>query len=68
MMNQGDLIHIPQGVQLWSDTGTGMRHRTTERPTIGIYLGSVNHVYEVYANGHEWKLKSRDVYPMEKAC
>ena len=67
-MNQGDLIHIPQGVQLWSDTGRGMRHRTTERPTIGIYLGGVNHVYEVYANGHEWKLKSRDVYPMEKAC
>jgi hypothetical protein len=26
------------------------------------------HIYQVYANGHEWKLKRRDVYPMEAAC
>ena len=64
-MNQGDLIHIPQGVELWSDTGRGMRHSTTKRPTVGVYLGCTNAVYQVYANGAEWNLKRRDVYPME---
>ena len=64
-MNQGDLIHIPQGVQLWSDAGRGMRHRTTDRPIVGVYLGGTNTVYQVYANGAEWNLKRRDVYPME---
>mgnify|MGYP001368663350 FL=1 len=64
-MNQGDLIHIPQGVQLWSDAGRGMRHRTTDRPIVGVYLGGTNTVYQVYANGAEWNLKRRDVYPLE---
>ena len=68
-MNQGDLVHIPQGVELWCETDKGMRHRTTKRPTVGVYLGGIsNHVYQVYANGHEWKLKRRDVYPMEATC
>ena len=68
MMNQGDLVHIPQGVELWCETERGMRLRMTERPIVGVYLGGVNHVWQVYANGHEWKLKRRDVYPMEAAC
>ncbi len=65
MMQQGDLIHIPQGVELWCETERGMRLRMTERPTVGVYLSGTNRVYQVYANGHEWKLKRRDVYPME---
>ena len=69
MINQGDLVHIPQGVELWCETDKGMRLRRTERPTVGVYLGGVSHhVYQVYANGHEWKLKRRDVYPMGAAC
>jgi hypothetical protein len=64
MMNQGDLVHITQGVELWCDTERGMRIRRTERPTVGVYLSGTNAVYQVYANGHEWKLKRRDVYPM----
>jgi cupin superfamily acireductone dioxygenase involved in methionine salvage len=69
MMNQGDLVHIPQGVELWCETDKGMRLRTTERPTVGVYLNSMSpNIYQVYANGHEWKLKRRDVYPMEAAC
>ena len=64
MMNQGDLVHIPQGVELWCDTERGMIIRRTERPTVGVYLSGTNAVYQVYANGHEWKLKRRDVYPM----
>jgi hypothetical protein len=46
-----------------------MRLRMTERPTVGVYLNSMSpNVYQVYANGHEWKLKRRDVYPMEASC
>jgi len=68
MMNQGDLVHIPQGVELWCDTEKGMRLRMTERPTVGVYLSGTNRVYQVYANGHEWSLKRRDVYPMGGTC
>ena len=65
-MQQGDLVHIPQGVELWCETDRGMRLRRTERPTVGVYLNSmIPNIYQVYANGHEWNLKRRDVYPME---
>ena len=68
-MQQGDLVHIPQGVELLCETERGMRLRMTERPTVGVYLSTMSHhVWQVYANGHEWKLKRRDVYPMESAC
>ncbi len=68
-MNQGDLVHIPQGVELWCETDKGMRLRRTERPTVGVYLNSMSpNIYQVYANGHEWKLKKRDAYPMGFPC
>ena len=68
-MQEGDLVHIPQGVELWCETERGMRLRMTERPTVGVYLSAQGrHVYQVYANGHEWRLKRRDVYPMESRC
>ena len=67
MMQQGDLLHIPQGVELWCETERGMRLRMTERPTVGVYLSGTNRIYQVYANGNEWNLKRRDVYPMESS-
>ena len=68
-MNQGDLVHIPQGTELWCETERGMRLRMTERPTVGVYINSMSpNVYQVYANGREWNLKRRDVYPMEATC
>lgn len=68
-MNQGDLVHIPQGTELWLDTDKGMRLRETERPTVGVYLSTKSqYVYRVYANGDEWNLRRRDVYPMEASC
>jgi len=67
-VQQGDLVHIPQGVELWCETERGMKLQMTERPTVGVYLNSMNQrIYQVYANGHEWKLKRRDVYPMESS-
>jgi hypothetical protein len=66
MIQEGDLIHIPQGVEMWNETGKGMRLRMTERPTVGVYFSTMSqYIYQVYANGHEWKLKRSDVYPLE---
>ena len=63
-MQEGDLIHIPQGVEMWNETEKGMRLRMTERPTVGVYLSAWSrYVYHVYADG-EWKVKRRDVYPI----
>lgn len=65
-MQQGDLVHIPQGVELWVETSKGMRMRILEKPIAGVYLSEKSqHIYRVYANG-DWNVKKRDVYPMEK--
>ena len=63
-MQEGDLVHIPQGVEMWSETGKGMRLQMTERPIVGVYLSGTNRIYQVYANGDEWNLKGRDAYPI----
>lgn len=69
MMQQGDLVHIPQGTELWCETEKGMRHRTAEKPVAGVYLSTRSqYIYRVYANGTHWNVKRRDVYPMEPAC
>jgi hypothetical protein len=64
-MNQGDLVHIPQDVELWCETDRGMRLRMTERPITGVYLSTLSqYIYRVYANNGKWNVKIRDVYPM----
>ena len=66
MIQEGELIHIPQGVEMWNETGKGMRLRMTERPTVGVYLSTMSqYIHQVYANGHERKLKRSYVYPLE---
>ncbi len=66
-MQQGDLVHIPQGTELWLDTGKGMRLRISEKPIAGVYLSEHGQfIYRVYANG-EWNVKRRDVYPIREA-
>ncbi len=62
-MQEGDLVHIPQGVELWCETERGMRLRMTEKPITGVFLSGTSHVYQVYANGN-WRVKRRDVYPV----
>ena len=68
MMNQGDLVHIPQGVELWCETEKGMRMRISEKPIDGVYLSERSqYIYRVYADGN-WNVKKRDVYPLEQTC
>ena len=67
-MQEGDLVHIPQGVELWCETEKGMRLRMTEKPMAGVYLSSrSHHIYRVYAANGNWNVKRRDVYPMENS-
>ena len=68
-MQQGDLVHIPQGTELWCETENGMRMRFAEKPIAGVYLSMRGqYIYRVYAANSEWNVKIRDVYPMEATC
>ena len=63
-MQEGDLVHIPQGVELWCETEKGMRMRISEKPIAGVYLSTRNqYIYQVYADGN-WNVKRKDVYPI----
>ena len=65
-MQEGDLVHIPQGTELWLETEKGMRMRISEKPIAGVYLSKRSqYIYRVYANGN-WNVKRRDVYPMRE--
>ena len=67
-MEQGDLIHIPQGTEMWTETPKGMRMHIADKPMAGVYLSERSqHIYRIYANGN-WNVKRRDVYPMEDGC
>ena len=70
-MQQGDLVHIPQGVSLFDfDSATLDK---TDKPIIGVFLedndatvGWPGGTYTVYALGREALVKKRYVYPMEE--
>ena len=67
-MEQGDLVHIPQGTEMWTETERGMRVRISEKPLAGVYLSARSqYIYHIYENGR-WNVKKRDVYPMEERC
>jgi hypothetical protein len=63
MIQEGDLLHIPQGVEMWNESGKGMKMQITCKPITGVYMGGGRHIYHVYANG-EWSVKRKDVYPL----
>lgn len=70
-MQQGDLVHIPQGVTLFGLDSAILEK--TEKPTVGVFLeetilnGWLRETYIIYARGREAVVKKRHVYPMEKA-
>ena len=68
-MQQGDLVHIPQGVQLFGFDSALLGK--TEKPIVGVFLednditaGRPIGTYTVYALGREALVKKRYVYPM----
>ena len=66
-MQQGDLVHIPQDVNLWNHTPNGTMNVTkTEKPITGVFLREeASNAYRVYAQGREATVERRHVYPME---
>jgi len=63
-VQEGDLVHIPQGAEMWLETEKGMRMRISEKPIAGVYLSTASqYIYRVYANGN-WNVKRSDVYPI----
>ena len=69
-MQQGDLVHIPQGVLLFD--GNNIWLDTTTKPTVGVFLrvtptGNPRAgTYTIYALGHQATVARKNVYPMEK--
>ena len=67
-MQEGDLVHIPQGTEMWDESERGMKIRISEKPLAGVYLSARGqYICRIYENGR-WNVKKRDVYPMEEKC
>tara|TARA_B100000131_G_C18108089_1_gene608628 strand:- start:1092 stop:1295 length:204 start_codon:yes stop_codon:yes gene_type:complete len=63
-MQQGDLVYIPQGVEMWKSTENGMKMLVTDKPITGLYLSGESQIYQVYVDG-DWSVQRKHVYPME---
>ena len=52
-MQQGDLVYIPQDVNLWNYTDNGsMNVIKTDKPITGVFLKEeMTNTYRVYAQG-----------------
>ena len=69
-MQQGDLIYIPQDVNLWSRDDSGaMSIIKTSKPITGVFLRKeACNFLRIYTKGIETTVKSASVYPMVSAC
>ena len=59
-MQQGDLVHIPQDVNMWNSTDNGTTIIKTHKPITGIFLREELDTYQ----GRENTVAKRQVYPM----
>tara|TARA_R110002020_G_scaffold29495_1_gene93009 strand:- start:299 stop:520 length:222 start_codon:yes stop_codon:yes gene_type:complete len=62
---EGDLIHIPQDVQMYRESGMP---RTTARPLLGVVIkDSLDWPCEmdVFVEGERFKINRKSAYPME---
>jgi len=73
MMQEGDLVYIPQAVTLFDSHNIYID--TTKKPTMGVFLRETpagspwqSGTYTVYALGKEAVVERRSVYPVEEAC
>jgi len=66
-MRQGDLVHIPQGTQLFGYDSAILDK--TDKPIVGIFIedntfGWQDGTYTIYALGRQAIVKKRYVYPI----
>ena len=67
-MEMGDLVYIPQGVEMWRPMDNGMKMIITDKPVTGVFIKhDTRHIYQVYTNA-EWQVQKKHVYPMEGTC
>tara|TARA_Y100000592_G_C5427238_1_gene296435 strand:- start:504 stop:719 length:216 start_codon:yes stop_codon:yes gene_type:complete len=69
-MRTGDLIYIPQDVDLWDVKceGANLSYFKTDRPTTGVFLRmDAFNTCRVFANGQESSVSLRSIYPMEES-
>ena len=70
-MTRGDLIYIPQDVDLWDlkKDSKSIKYFKTKKPITGVFLGmDAFNTCRVYANGQETSVSLKCIYPMEQAC
>ncbi|HAI39371.1 MAG TPA: hypothetical protein DCM40_15305 [Maribacter sp.] len=70
-MRTGDLIYIPQDVDLWDfdEETTGVKYSKTNKPTTGVFIKmDAFNTCRVFANGQEASVALKCIYPMEETC
>lgn len=70
-MRKGDLIYIPQDVDLWvvEEQSKDTFYTKTNKPTTGVFLRmDAFNTCRVYALGQESSVSLRNIYPMEERC
>jgi|ETNvirenome_6_85_1030632.scaffolds.fasta_scaffold01234_2 IS1 family transposase len=65
-MQQGDLVYIPQAVDLHVNNGAGSHISRTKKPSIALLVKEQGSLYEVFINGRNVLVKKDHVYPVEK--
>ena len=66
--NEGDLVHIPQDVQLYRERGP--LPEKTARPRLGVVIKDCLDYpceMDIFMEGERFKVHRRAVYPMEEA-
>ena len=69
-MQQGDLVHIPQGVLLHVHPDLNSPFYKTERPLTALVMGhsAEERVVQVFAAGSVRYLAEKNAYQMEDGC
>ena len=70
-MRRGDLIYIPQDVDMWDfcEERSGITHFKTDKPTTGVFLRmDAFNTCRIFARGQESSVSLKCVYPMEQPC
>ena len=70
-MRKGDLIYIPQDVDLWdvSEGSSAMKYFKTQKPQTGVFLRmDAFNTCRVFIKGQESSVSLKSIYPMEDKC
>lgn len=67
MVQEGDLVHIPQGATLHASRSTSAPFKKTEKPITGVVIERAGPTtLSIYACGSMYYVSERDTYLMER--